>query len=97
MNTFSHASVPTWPAWFLAAALFLPFGSSPVVAGSISSGDSGAPHVATHVAALALPAITWWDELFGSLVTALSSQQRMLQFCAIGMAIALFVIWYRRP
>jgi hypothetical protein len=39
----------------------------------------------------------WWDEFYGSVETALSRRESMVQFGAVGVLIGLFIIWYRRP
>jgi hypothetical protein len=38
----------------------------------------------------------WWDEFYGSVETALSRRETMVQFGAVGVLIGLFIIWYRR-
>lgn len=39
---------------------------------------------------------TWWNAVYGPLESAMSSQRGMLQVATIGMALALFIIWWRR-
>lgn len=53
---------------------------------------------ATVVAHVSLPpAASWMSRLYSSLEAALrDSQKRMVQFCLIGMLLALWVIWWRK-
>ena len=39
---------------------------------------------------------SWWQDAYGQLESFLGTRQRMLQFGAVGMGLALFIIWYRR-
>jgi hypothetical protein len=57
------------------------------------TGEAAAPHSC-------LVAATWsdrWHQFYHPVERALASRQRMLQFGAVGMMIALFIIWYRQP
>jgi hypothetical protein len=43
---------------------------------------------------------TWsdrWHQFYHPIERGLASRQRMLQFGAVGMTLALFIIWYRQP
>jgi hypothetical protein len=51
--------------------------------------------VAPQVAMAAMS--DWWHEIYGPIEKALGSRQGMLQFGAVGMVLALFIIWYRKP
>jgi hypothetical protein len=50
-------------------------------------------HVAT-VTALSAP--LWWEKVYGSIESGLRNRQRMLQFGAVGMLLALAIIWWRK-
>jgi hypothetical protein len=40
---------------------------------------------------------SWFQQILGPIEHALGTRQAMLQFGAVGMALGLFIIWYRRP
>jgi hypothetical protein len=41
-------------------------------------------------------AAEWWQQAYNQLETALGNRERMIQFGAVGMCLALLVIWYRK-
>jgi hypothetical protein len=38
----------------------------------------------------------WWEKYYNAFESSLASRQGMLRFGAVGMLLALFVIWYRK-
>ena len=38
----------------------------------------------------------WWEPYYNAFESSLASRQGMLRFGAVGMLVALFVIWYRK-
>jgi hypothetical protein len=42
-------------------------------------------------------AASWWQGYYNAFESYLGTRQGMLQFGAVGMFVALSVIWYRRP
>jgi hypothetical protein len=58
------------------------------------TGDAG---MVARCPSASLPlAAGWWQETYGRLESFLNTRQRMLQFGAVAMGLALFIIWYRR-
>ena len=49
-----------------------------------------------HGATTAIVASSWWEKLWASLESALSTRAGMVQFGAIIMLLALVIIWWRR-
>lgn len=41
--------------------------------------------------------MSWYGQLWHDFEASLGSRPAMLRFGAIGMALGLFIIWYRRP
>jgi hypothetical protein len=39
---------------------------------------------------------SWWEKYYNAFESSLASRQGMLRFGAVGMLLALFVIWYRK-
>lgn len=51
----------------------------------------------TSTSAVAVPALSWWEKVYNNLESALrDNQKRMVQFCLVGMLLALWVIWWRK-
>ena len=92
MNASSVARSQGWPQWFLLAICFLPLADGPVAAAPPPAATS---HASTGISAPL--ASTWFDKAYSQFVSFLGSKDRMLQFGAVGMALGLFIIWYRRP
>lgn len=65
-----------------------------------ASGDSAAAAplglAAPASAGPALLAAAWWQKLYAPIETGLANRQRMIQFGALGMLLALAIIWWRR-
>jgi hypothetical protein len=40
---------------------------------------------------------SWFETHFNNFASALKTRQGMVQFGFIGMAVGLFIIWYRKP
>lgn len=44
-----------------------------------------------------LAEMSWYGQLWHDFESSLTTRAGMMRFGAIGMALALFIIWYRRP
>ncbi len=88
----SYAPVPTRrPRRLLAACLFLLLLS----AAPASAGVKPAAHPA-GVPTVAIPVgNAWWRALYDPVESALGSQRRMIQFCAVGVCLGLYILMKR--
>ena len=80
----------TWSGFLLAGWSVLAAG-----VGAAGAATPGGP-------APGMPALTasfldsLWTRVYGPLSNALGSQDRLIQFAAVGMVAALFLIWWRK-
>jgi hypothetical protein len=89
MNAFAPSrrkGAGPWPAWVLGALLAAPAGSLGAGTAALSPAPACQP----------LVAMEWWDKVYHAFETSVNSRQGMLQFGAVGMLVALYIIWYRR-
>jgi hypothetical protein len=91
-----------WTGWLSAVVLLGTLCQVPALARvpslpSASAARATASDDALQATACPPLALSWWEQILNQFETALTSRQRMIQFGAVGMLLALFIIWYRKP
>jgi hypothetical protein len=71
--------------------------ASPLHPSSSAASQARTCAAQAHVSPVASATDDLWRKYYLPIQSALGSRQRMIQFGAVGMSIALFIIWYRQP
>jgi hypothetical protein len=87
-----------WAGWLLLAVIAL--ATTRQIADNPVSSQGACPRCcqASVASAQTTPLLAgwWWEKYYNAFESSLASRQGMLRFGAVGMLLALFVIWYRK-
>jgi hypothetical protein len=87
-----------WAGWLVLAVIAL--ATARQIADNPASSQGACPRCcqASVASAQTAPLLAggWWEKYYNAFESSLASRQGMLRFGAVGMLLALFVIWYRK-